>query len=85
MISWLRLLLKVSFAGLKSRRNLLLKNLALRHQLLVFSRGTKRKRLTPLDRALWAWLAHSWTDWKSRLRIAQPSTGQRQLFFPREK
>ena len=74
MISWLTLLLKVAFSGLKSRRNLLLENLTLRHQLLVFSRGTKRPRLTPLDRALWAWLTHSWTDWRSRLCFVQPST-----------
>ena len=74
MISWLTLVLKIAFAGLKSRRNLLLENLALRHQLLVCSRGTKRPCLTLLDRALWAWLAHSWTVWKSRLCFVQPST-----------
>ena len=74
MFSWLTLVLQVTFAGIKSRRNLLLENLALRHQLLVFSRSTKRPRLTPLDRTLWAWLAHSWTDWKSRLCFVRPST-----------
>ena len=46
----------MAVAGLKSRRNLLLEILALRQQLLVLSRRSKRPRLTPLDqvhRANW--------------------------------
>ncbi len=35
MIGWLTFLLRLAVTGLKSRRNLLLENLALRHQLLV--------------------------------------------------
>ncbi len=66
--------LHIVFDGLNSRRNLLLENLALRHQLLVFSRSNKRPRLTPLDRALWTWLSQSWADWKIRLCLVQPST-----------
>jgi hypothetical protein len=61
-------------AGLRSRQNLLLENLALRHQLLVLSRRPNRPRLTPLDRALWAWLSQAWRGWKSRLCLVQPST-----------
>ena len=67
MIAWLTMVVQVAFAGLNSRRNLLLENLALRHQLLVLSRTNKRPRLTSLDRALWAWLSQSWGDWKIRL------------------
>ncbi len=74
MIAWLSMVVQVAFAGLNSRRNLLLENLALRHQLLVLSRTNKRPRLTPLDRALWAWLSQSWADWKIRLCFVQPST-----------
>ena len=39
MIRWLTVALRLALAGLKSRRNLLLENLALRHQLLVLSRA----------------------------------------------
>ena len=74
MLAWLTMVVQVAFAGLNSRRNLLLENLALRHQLLVLSRTNKRPRLTSLDRALWAWLSQSWGDWKIRLCFVQPST-----------
>ena len=74
MIAWLTMVVQVAFAGLNSRRNLLLENLALRHQLLVLSRTKRRPRLTSLDRALWAWLPQSWADWKIRLCFVYPST-----------
>jgi hypothetical protein len=74
MIRWLTLALHLAVAGLKSRRNLLLEILALRQQLLVLSRCSKRPRLTPLDRVLWAWLSQAWGGWKSRLCLVQPST-----------
>jgi len=74
MIVWLILILRLAGASLKSRRNLLLENLALRHQLVVLSRNARRPRLNPLDRALWAWLAHTWRRWRIRLRVVQPET-----------
>ena len=74
MIVWLILVLPLAAASLRSRRNLLLENLALQHQLLVLSRGSKRHRLTPLDRALWIWLSQTWNGWKVSLRILQPDT-----------
>ena len=74
MIVWLILVLRLAAASLKSHRDLLLENLALQHQLLVLSRGSKRSRLTPLDRALWIWLSHTWNGWKVSLRILQPDT-----------
>ena len=39
MIGWLTLVFRLVLAGLKSRRILLLENFALRHQLLVLTRG----------------------------------------------
>lgn len=51
-IAWLSTVAQVAFAGLNSRRNLLLESLALRHQLLVLSRTNKRPHVAPLDRAL---------------------------------
>jgi hypothetical protein len=74
MIRWLTLVLHLAVAGLKSRRNLLLEIPALRHQLLVLSRSSKRPRLTPLDRVAWAWLSQAWGAWKSRLCLVQSST-----------
>jgi putative transposase len=74
MIRWLIVLLRLALAGLKSRRNLLLENVALRHQLLVLRRSSNRPRLTPIDRALWAWLSLVWDGWKIRLLLVQPST-----------
>jgi len=74
MTCWLTVVLRLAVAGLRSRRNLVLENLALRHQLLVLSRGSNRQRLTQLDQALWAWLSHAWDEWKTRLCLVQPST-----------
>jgi hypothetical protein len=74
MTRWLKLVLHLAVAGLKSRRHLLLEILAFRHQLLVLSRSSKRQRLTPLDRIVWAWLSQAWGRWKSRLYLVQPST-----------
>jgi hypothetical protein len=44
MLRWLALLLRLAEATLKSRRNLLLENSALRHQLLVLTQNPKRPR-----------------------------------------
>lgn len=67
MIRWLILMLHLALAGLKSRRNLLLEILALRHQLLVLSRNSKRPRLTPLNRLVWTWLSRAWDGWRGLL------------------
>jgi len=52
MICWLIVLIGLGVAGLKTRRKLLLENLALCHQLLVLRRSSNRLRLTPINRAL---------------------------------
>jgi hypothetical protein len=74
MFCWLTLLLRLPATILQSRRDLLLENLALRHQLLVLTRSAKRPRLNPLDRAFWAWLSHIWDGWRIPLRFAQPDS-----------
>jgi hypothetical protein len=52
-----------------------LENLALRHQIGVLQRSArKRPKLTSVDRLLWAWLSHIWSDWRSALAIVQPET-----------
>jgi hypothetical protein len=74
MTCWLIVLIRLVVAGVGSRRNLLLKNLALRHQLLVLRRSSSQPRLTPIDRAPWAWLSQVWDGSKRRLCLVQPST-----------
>lgn len=74
MLYWLTLFLCLFTRALKSRRNLLPENLALRHQLLVLNRTTKRRHLMPLDRALWVWLSQNWHAWKTHVLIVQPAT-----------
>ena len=46
MVVWLVLILRLAAASSKSRGNLLLENLALRHQLLVLHRTAVLARLT---------------------------------------
>lgn len=69
MFRWLRFVIGLAQAMAKSRRNLLLENIALRHQLLVLSRKTKPTQLTAVDRALWIWLSLVWNRWTSVLRM----------------
>ena len=61
-------------AALRSRRQLALENIALRHQLEVLQRNAKRPRLKPSDRAMWAMLSRILPDWKRHLTIVQPDT-----------
>jgi hypothetical protein len=61
-------------AALRSRRQLALENIALRHQLEVLQRNAKRPRLKASDRALWAFLSRVLPDWRLHLSIVQPDT-----------
>ena len=53
---------------------LVMENLALRQQLLVLRRSTKRPRLRHRDRLFWVTLSHLWRDWRSILTIVKPET-----------
>ncbi len=75
MISVLVSLLLTARSCLRSRAALQLEVLALRHQLQVLNRSRSRRlRLVPADRWLWAWLSRSWTAWQTALVIVQPET-----------
>jgi len=67
----IRIIIGVLFAG---RSALIAENLALRQQLAVFSRSTKRPRLRQRDRIFWVWLARLWRGWRSVLVVVQPDT-----------
>ena len=60
---------------IRSRVDLQLENLALRHQIGVLQRSVKnRTKLTPMDRLLWVSLSRIWRDWRSALAIVKPET-----------
>ena len=46
---------------LRAREDVVLENLALRHQLAVMARSARRPRLEPADRLLWSGLSRLWS------------------------
>jgi len=75
MIRLLEVVFRSAATALWSRRELILENLALRHQLSVLQASSHRRlQLTNLDRALWTLLRHRWSEWKRALVIVQPET-----------
>ena len=60
--------------SLRTRRNLLLENLALRQQLSVLARHRPRPRFPNADRFLWVLLRRSWPRWQRALILVQPDT-----------
>ena len=63
------------FRGLLIPRLVLVtENLALRQQLVVLHRSTKRPRLCHRDRFFWIALSQLWQDWRSVLVIVKPET-----------
>ena len=60
---------------IRSRVDLQLENLALRHQIGVLQRALKKRpKLTSMDRLLWVSLSRIWRDWRSALAIVKPQT-----------
>jgi transposase InsO family protein len=75
MLELLRLALHTFFAAVRSRRDLALENLVLRHQLQVALRTNPHPRLRAPDRVLRVWLRHLWPEgWRRHLRVVQPET-----------
>jgi transposase InsO family protein len=59
----------------RSRLDLQLENLALRHQINALRRSAKKRpKLTSGDRLFWVWLSRLWRDWRSALVIVKPET-----------
>lgn len=60
---------------LKGRTALQLENIALRHQIVVLQRSTKKRlQLHNSDRLFWVGLSQVWSDWRSALVIVKPET-----------
>src|SRR5215471_18565667 len=55
-------------------RQVALENIALRHQLAIFTRQKKRPRVRDRDRLFWITLQRLWKDWRSALVFVQPET-----------
>src|SRR6266567_3984716 len=58
----------------RSQASLRLENLALRHQIAVYTQTIHRPRLSPSDRVFWSWLSQLWPGWQSALAFVQPRT-----------
>jgi len=61
-------------SSLRSQRELALENLALRQQLAVLRRGTRRPLLTRVDRMFWVGLRRLWPRWRDSLLLVKPET-----------
>lgn len=74
MLRLLRLLIG-SFPRLfSSRRDLLLENMALRQQLMVFKRRDSRPIVSWPDKLFWVVARQLWSNWKQALVIVTPET-----------
>jgi hypothetical protein len=74
MLHLLYALLATAGSSLRSQRELTLENLALRQQLAILQRKTKRPKLHKADRAFWAALSRLWPHWQSALILVKPET-----------
>ena len=74
LLQLLSALLATARSSLKSQHVLALENLALRQQLAILRRRTKRPQLTKTDRAFWVALSRLWTGWQGTLIVVKPQT-----------
>ena len=74
MLQVVFVLLRGVLAGFRSRRDVALENLVLRHQLQVALRTNPTPRLGKPDRVLWVWLRQLWPSWREHLLIVKPAT-----------
>ena len=69
-----RALATALLGALRTRRHLVLENLALRHQLAVLAASGGRPRFRPADRLIWVCLRRLWNGWREVLVLVQPAT-----------
>ena len=72
MITYVLLLCSALRASLRYRQHLVLENLALRQQLAVLTRQSRRPKLQPADRLFWSFLSQLWSRWRSAMVLVQP-------------
>src|SRR5438309_11521805 len=61
-------------AALRTHTDLALEHLALRQQLALLRRRSKRPQFGLLDRVLWVWLSNQWAGWRDALHVVHPET-----------
>src|SRR5260370_13863439 len=74
MFNFSRLCVGLLARCFRSRRRLLLENLALRQQLAVLKRRQPRPTLLPFDKLFWVLACRFWSDWKKSLLVVTPET-----------
>src|SRR6266852_3569675 len=74
MFNFFRLWLGAVVRVFRSRRSLLLENLALRQQLAVLKRKQPRPRIGALDKLLWVIARRLWPQWREALVLVLPDT-----------
>lgn len=58
----------------RDKSDLVLENMALRHQLLLLQRRSNKPKSKPRDRLLWSILSRSWARWRNSLLLFRPET-----------
>ncbi len=74
MLALISAMLRVLPSTLRSRSELVLENMALRHQLTILKRSISKPRLKNADRWFWILLQRCWPGWARVLLIVQPQT-----------
>jgi hypothetical protein len=74
MLSPLRLVVALFAGCFRTRRDLVLKNLALRHLLGVFKRKHSQSRFGATDKLFGIMLRRLWAGWRRALILGQPET-----------
>jgi len=65
---------RLLFLLLGGHRAVILENLALRRQLAIYKRKSKRPKLTGRDRWFWIVLSRVWKDWRRAVVVVHPDT-----------
>ena len=74
MLKWLRIIVGTLRSSVRSHRDLMLENLALRQQLATLKFRYPRPQLTDSDRLFWVVLSRLLPGWTRILHIVQPTT-----------
>ena len=77
MKTYLRLILRKIVSALCERWDLVLENMALRHQIDVLKRSGIRPQFTNADRLVWVFLSTVWPRWPEALEIVNADTVKR--------
>jgi len=73
MFRFITSLVSALFSGLRSRRDLILENLALRQQLATVLQK-HQPRIRPADRLFWVLMRRFWSKWADTVIIVKPKT-----------